>query len=199
MWVVGLTGGIASGKSTVAALFARRGIPIVDTDVLAREAVSPGSEGLAEVVAAFGPSILTAAGELDRPRLRQRIFADPGARSRLEAILHPRIDALARERIASASGPYGLLVVPLLVEKGWQDRVDRVLVVDAPEADQLARLQRRDSVDAAAARAALASQSSRAQRLAVADDVIDNQEGVADLDDQVARLHQDYLRRAATV
>lgn len=199
MWVVGLTGGIASGKSTVAALFARRGVPVIDTDELAREVVAAGSEGLARVVEAFGSDVLTAGGQLDRRRLREHVFADAGARARLEALLHPRIEALARERIAAATGPYCLLVVPLLVEKNWQHMADRILVVDAPEADQIARLRLRDAVDDAAARAAMSAQSARAPRLAAADDVIDNRHGMDALEHRVEALHRDYLTRARAV
>lgn len=199
MWIVGLTGGIASGKSTVAALFARHGITIVDTDELARDVVGVGSEGLAQVVAAFGDEVLTADGNLDRRRLREHIFADEAARARLEALLHPRIEALARERIGAAAGPYCLLVVPLLVEKNWQHMVDRVLVVDAPEADQIARLRSRDTIGEAEARAAMSTQSARAPRLAAADDVIDNRHGLAALERRVATLHEDYLTLAQAV
>lgn len=190
--MVGLTGGIASGKSAAADAFARRGVSVIDTDVLAREVVAPGSPGLAEVVDAFGESVLDTQGALDRRRLRERVFADAAALARLEAITHPRIEALVQERLASASGPYAMLVVPLLVEKGWQRLVDRVLVVDAPVAVQRQRLMARDGIDAAAADAILARQASREERLAAADDVLDNAGDAAALDRGVERLHRRY-------
>ncbi|UEX79860.1 dephospho-CoA kinase [Spiribacter halobius] len=194
MLVVGLTGGIASGKTAAAEAFARRGVPVVDTDELAREVVAPGTAGLAEVVDAFGKDVLAADGTLDRARLRQRVFADAAALARLEAITHPRIEALARERLAAATGPYAILVVPLLVEKGWQHLVDRVLVVDAAVATQRQRLMARDGIDRDAADAVLARQATRADRLAAADDVIENDGDRAALEAAVAALDQRYRR-----
>lgn len=175
-FVVGLTGGVASGKSTVARLFAALGVTVADADVAARDAVAPGSEGLADVVAAFGPSVLAADGSLDRPAMRARVFGDDDARRVLESIVHPRVRASLRAACAVAGGPYAIAVIPLLAEGGrdayaW---LSRVLVVDAPASVQLARLQRRDGIDAALAGRMLAVQAERAARLAIADDVLVN-------------------------
>jgi len=194
---VGLTGGIASGKSTVARLFARLGVPIIDTDVLAREIVEPGKPALAQLLAAFGPGILAADGSLDRRLLRERVFRDPDERQRLESILHPAIRAEMERRSAGIDAPYHILVIPLLVEGGGQDRVDRVLVVDCPAELQLARLEDRDALDRNLARRMLAAQATRTQRLAVADDVIVNSGSIVDLEREVARLHSQYLALAA--
>ncbi len=188
-----LTGGIASGKSTVAQLFATRGVPVIDTDVIAREVVEPGTSGLAAVVEAFGPDMLGADGRLDRRRLRERIFTDRTAKGRLEAILHPAIRAEMERQSRAAPGPYQLLVIPLYAEGGRRDHVDRVLVVDVPEEVQVARLMQRDGVSREQALASLAAQANRAQRLALADDVVHNTGAVTDLEPQVARLHETYL------
>jgi dephospho-CoA kinase len=195
---VALTGGIASGKSTVANLFAARGIPVIDTDVIAREVVQPGQPALAAIVEAFGPGVLDAAGGLDRLRLREKIFSDPAARQRLESILHPAIrSSMERQSTAAASlGPYQLLVIPLLAEGGRTDHVDRVLVVDVPESHQVERLVARDKVSPDHAAAALRAQATRAGRLAIADDVIENTGSVAELQSQVAVLHDRYLELA---
>lgn len=190
--VVALTGGIASGKTAVSNRFAERGIPVVDTDLIAREVVAPGSPGLAEVAAAFGKGILDADGRLDRAVLRDRIFGDAADRARLEAILHPRIERAAREAVDVAEGPYVILVVPLLIESGLFGDADRVLVVDVPESTQVERLVDRDGVGSDQARAALAAQASREQRLAVADDVIENEGAERALDGQVERLDRKY-------
>jgi dephospho-CoA kinase len=189
---IGLTGGIASGKTTVAKLFAARGVPILDTDQIARDVAEPGQPALAEVVAAFGQDILGPDGRLDRPRLRARVFADPDSRQRLEAILHPAIRAELARRAEAAGGPYQVWVIPLLVEGGQVDRVDRILVVDCPEAVQLARVKARDGETEDSARAILAAQASRAQRLAAADDVIVNDGEEAGLGPQVAALDARY-------
>jgi dephospho-CoA kinase len=193
---VALTGGIASGKSAVANLFATHGVPVIDTDVIAREVVEPGQPALAAVVDAFGTGVLAADGRLDRARLRQQIFGDADARRRLEAILHPAIRAEMERQSRAAGGPYQVLVIPLLVEGGRRDHVDRVLVVDVPEATQIERLVRRDGVSRDQAEAALRAQASRDARLAFADDVIENTGDVAALEKQVAELHCHYLRRA---
>ncbi|NGX15237.1 dephospho-CoA kinase [Wenzhouxiangella sp. XN24] len=171
---IGLTGGIASGKSTVARLFGAHGVPVIDLDQVAREVVAPGEPGLAEIVAAFGTEVLAADGTLDRARLRARVFHDPPARKRLEAMLHPRIFAAAVAHAEAAGGPYQVIVAPLLVEFGLADWPDRVLVVDCPAETQLERLLARDGGDETLARAILASQATREQRLAAADDVIVN-------------------------
>jgi dephospho-CoA kinase len=193
---VALTGGIASGKSTVAELFAALGVPVIDTDVIAREVVEPGQPALAEVVAAFGSDILDASGRIDRPHMRQRIFADPDARRRLESILHPAIRAeMARQSLA-AGGPYQVLVIPLLAEGGRRDHVDRVLLVDAPEELQVQRLMTRDGVTRAQAEASLRAQATRAARLALADDVIRNTGAADELRAAVAGLDLKYRRLA---
>ena len=195
---VALTGGIASGKSTVAELFARHGVPLIDTDVIAREVVEPGQPALGEVVAVFGPEILGDDGRMDRRLMRERVFADPTARRRLEAILHPAIRAEMelQSRAAANTAPYQLLVIPLLAEGGRRDHVDRVLVVDASEDVQVQRLVARDRVSEAQARAALQAQAGRADRLAMADDVIVNTGAPHDLEAQVELLHQRYLELA---
>lgn len=195
--VVGLTGGIGSGKTAVSDRFARLGAPIIDTDLLARELVEPGQPALAEIVADFGADCVDESGRLRRDRLREQVFADPASRRRLEAILHPRIRGLTRQRIAALHAAYCLVVIPLLVETGMTDLVDRVLVVDAPETAQIRRIQARDGVDEAQARRILGAQAHRQRRLALADDVVDNAGDLAELDRQVAALHQRYLALAA--
>ena len=195
---IGLTGGIASGKSTVAQRFAELGIPVVDADVAAREVVAAGTPGLARVVERFGPGVVAENGELDRRALRQLIFNDPGSRQDLEAILHPLIREAMELSAEGAAGPYLVMVIPLLVESGSHGRVDRILVVDVDEAVQLQRVQSRDGGSLDQARAILASQVSRAARVAAADDVLLNSGTVTDLRQAVDRLHQKYLRLAAT-
>jgi dephospho-CoA kinase len=196
--VVGLTGGIASGKSLVGERFAALGVPLADADAIAREVVAPGTEGLAAVTAAFGEAVLDPQGALDRGAMRRRIFSDDGARRALEEILHPRIRAEmdAREQGWRRAGHgYGIRVVPLLVESGQADTCDRVLVVDAPGPVQLARLRARDAMDEADARAMLERQCGRWERLRRADDVIANGDrvppGIA-LDCQVTALDRKY-------
>ncbi len=194
---VGLTGGIASGKSTVAELFAGRGVPVIDLDQVAREVVEPGRPALAEIVAAFGDGVLGPDGRLDRQALRRRVFGDEPARRKLEALLHPRILEAAVEQAAAAGGPYQLIVIPLLVESGLAGWLDRVLVVDCPPETQLARLIARDGGDETLARGILAAQAGRADRLAAADDVILN-DGPADrLAEPVAKLDALYRKIAA--
>jgi len=193
--VIALTGGIASGKTAVSDRFSALGASVVDTDCIAREVVAPDSAGLARVVEAFGDTVLAASGELDRLALRDRIFDDAAARARLEGILHPLIEARARDAIRAADGPYVVLVVPLLIETGLFGDADRVLVGDVPRAVQLERLTARDGVTPDQARAALAAQATREQRLAVADDVIDNSGALEALDEQVARLDHAYRGR----
>jgi dephospho-CoA kinase len=194
---VALTGGIASGKTTVANLFATHGVPVIDTDVIAREVVEPGQPALAAVVEAFGTQVLAEDGRLDRPRLREQIFGDADARRRLEAILHPAIRAEMERQSRAAGGRYQVLVIPLLVEGGRRDHIDRVLVVDVPEATQIERLLRRDGVPREQAEAALRAQASREARLAFADDVIENTGDVAALEARVDELHRRYLQLAA--
>jgi dephospho-CoA kinase len=193
---VGLTGGIASGKSTVARLFEALGVPVIDTDVLAREVVAPGQPLLAQIAARFGSGVLTADGALDRAALRSVIFSDAAARADLERLTHPAIRALLEERSVAAGGEYQIHAIPLLVETGGRDRVDRVLVVDCSEDLQIRRLQARDGSTLEQARAILAAQASRAARLAVADDVIENNGDLALLRDRVAALHLGYREQA---
>lgn len=194
---VGLTGGIGSGKSTVAALFAMHGVPVVDTDAIAREVVRQGEPALAEIVTAFGTDMLDASGNLDRARLRAKVFDDRAARQRLEQILHPRIRAVTRERVAQLNTPYCLIVIPLLVETGFSDLIDRVLVVDVDEAHQLARTSIRDNVAKEAVEKIIAVQAKRTDRLARADDVITNNGTTEMLARDVERLHAQYLALAA--
>lgn len=193
---VGLTGGIASGKSTVARLFEALGVPVIDTDLLAREVVAPGQPLLARIAERFGPAVLNADGTLNRPALRAIVFADPAARTDLEQLTHPAIRALLEERAAAAKGPYQIHVIPLLTETAGRQNVDRVLVVDCSEALQLRRLQARDGSTEEQARSILAAQASRAARLALADDVIENEGEIAPLRDRVEVLHLRYLELA---
>ena len=193
---VGLTGGIASGKSTAARLFEALGVPVIDTDVLAREVVAPGQPLLARIAERFGAGVLAADGSLDRRALRTLIFSDPAARADLEQLTHPAIRALLEQRSAAARGEYQIHVIPLLVETGGRDRVDRVLVVDCSEELQIRRLQARDGATLEQAREILAAQASRAARLAAADDVIENAGDLAPLHDRVAALHLSYLQLA---
>lgn len=194
---VGLTGGIASGKSTAAGFFGTFGVPILDSDQIAREVVEPGQPPLERLVARFGSTILTPDGHLDRPALRDIIFADPLARADLEALTHPAIGAALEARSATAGGPYQILVIPLLVEKNLASHVDRLLVVDCDETLQLKRLRARDGTSEAQAEAILRAQAPRAARLKAADDVIHNDTGVDAVRGQVAALHQRYLELAA--
>ena len=196
---VGLTGGIASGKTTVANLFESLGVPVVDTDVLAREVLEPGTPLLAEVIAHFGADVKQLDGALDRRALRSRVFADPAERRWLEERTHPAIRALTDARCDAARGPYVIVAIPLLVETGGADRFDRVLVVDVEPAVQLARLQARDGSTRAEGERILAAQASRAARLAVANDVIRNDGDLAGLRDQVAALHRRYVEAARLV
>jgi dephospho-CoA kinase len=197
-FVVALTGGIASGKSAVERCFEARGIHAYDADVAARAVVEPGSEALAEVARTFGSGALDAEGRLDRAAMRQRVFDDPSARATLESILHPRIRTWLRDAAAADRGPYCILSIPLLVENrehyAW---VDRVLVVDAPEAMRIDRLTRRDGIDAGLAAKMIQAQASRERRLAIADDVIVNDGDEAALDAKVAALDRRYRELAA--
>ena len=189
---IGLTGGIASGKSTVADLFAELGAVIIDTDRIARDVVAPGQPALNDIIAAFGATVLQPDGSLDRAALRQRIFANDDDRKRLEAISHPRIREAALRRADTAGGPYQLIVVPLLVGSPLRESVDRILVVDCDEDTQIARLMARDADSEAQARRILAAQSSRSERLAIADDVIDNGGTLDETRRQVRALHDFY-------
>jgi dephospho-CoA kinase len=196
--VIALTGGIAAGKSTVEQRFVALGVHVYDADQAAREVIEPGTDGLAQIVEAFGHEVIGPDGRLDRPMMRQRIFADREARHTLEAIVHPRVRLWLQQRALADTGPYCLLAIPLLAEHiGHYRWVDRVLVVDVDEATQIRRLIARDGIDEALARRILASQATREQRLAVADDVIDNDGDAAVLDARVAALHAQYLALAA--
>jgi dephospho-CoA kinase len=193
---IGLTGGIASGKSTVAQRFTDLRVPVIDADVAARAVVASGTPGLARVIERFGPGVLAQNGELDRRALRDLIFSNPGARRDLESILHPLIRADMERSADQAVGPYIVLAIPLLIEGGPSDRVDRILVVDVDEAVQLQRVMERDGCTSEQAHAILASQAGRSARLAVADDVLQNAGTVTDLRQAVDRLHEHYLRRS---
>jgi len=196
--VIGLTGGIGSGKSEVANAFAALGADVADADEAARAVSARGSPGFAAVVAAFGPEVVGTDGELDRGWLRRRVFADADARARLESILHPLIHAFLDQALAAWRGPYGLLSVPLLLERGGLlKRVARVLVVDCPEDEQVRRVAGRSGLTPAEIRAVMATQLPRAARLARADDVIDNSGAMADIAPQVARLDAMYRESAA--
>jgi dephospho-CoA kinase len=199
-FVVGLTGGIGSGKSTVADRFAALGATIVDTDAIAHELTGPGGAAMARIRAEFGDGVIAPDGRLDRAAMREIAFKDPQARKRLEAILHPMIRQTSEQRIAQATGPYAISVVPLLVEGGnWKGRVDRVLVVDCPEEVQVARVMQRSGLAAEQVRAIMAAQATRAARLAAADDVVDNGGAPGAFDAQVVRLHERYVELARAV
>ena len=193
MLIIGLTGGIGSGKSTVADYFAQLGIPVIDADLVARELVVPGSPALREITGVFGPDVLLADGNLDRALLRKQVFIVPEQRRRLEAILHPRIYAEMRRRAQALHAAYCILVIPLLLETGGTVLVDRVLVVDAPESLQRDRARSRDGMSDEILEAILRSQISRAERLRAADDVIVNDGDLSHLRQQVAALHRRYL------
>jgi dephospho-CoA kinase len=198
MFKVGLTGGIGSGKSTVADCFASLGVPVIDTDLIARELTAPGGGAIGAIRADFGETILLADGSLDRAALRRRVFADATARRRLEAILHPRIRQVVGQALARLAAPYVLIVIPLLVEAGaYRDVLNRVLVVDCPEAVQIERVMARNGLAVEEVQSILAAQASRSERLAAADDVIVNTSSPESLRSEVAALHQRYLALAA--
>ncbi|GJJ00523.1 dephospho-CoA kinase [Duganella rhizosphaerae] len=200
---IGLTGGIGSGKSTVADMFAARGASIVDTDQIAHSLTAPGGAAMPAIVAEFGAEFADANGALDRARMRSLVFADAGAKARLEAILHPRIRDAALAAAEAATGDYVIFAVPLLVESGtWRARVTRVLAVDCPEEVQIARVMARNNLPETQVRAIMAAQASRQQRLDAADDIIENGNGIEALEPQIARLHDLYLafsKRTATI
>ena len=196
-FTVALTGGIASGKSAVSDRFAALGADVIDADLVSRELVAPGGAALQEIVAAFGSDVLAADGSLDRRTMRERVFADDARRRRLEAILHPRVREVLRERAHGSTVGYAMLVIPLLVESGHYGWVDRVLVIDVPRGVQRARLLARDGITPELADAMLDAQASRDQRLAIADDVIANDGALADLDALVRPLHERYLALAS--
>ena len=193
MFIVALTGGIASGKSAVERRFAARGIDIVDADQVARDVIVAGTPGLVDIIEAFGASFIGADGELDRKAMRERVFADADARRRLEAIIHPRVRQSLRERVLLARSAYVMLAIPLLVESGDYAWVNRVLVIDVPRELQVTRLVARDGISRELAESMLAAQATREQRLAIADDVIDNSGPLDAIDALVEPLHQKYL------
>ncbi len=196
-FAVGLTGGIGSGKSTVADLFVARGATLVDSDAIAHELTGPAGDAMPAITAAFGPGIVAADGRLDRAAMRTRVFTDPDARRRLESILHPMIRALAEARIDAAAGAYVIVAIPLLIESvGWRQALDRVLIVDCPVETQIERVIRRNGLSRAEVEAVIAAQVSREQRLAAADDVIDNGGAPEALAPQVEALHRRYLELA---
>jgi dephospho-CoA kinase len=196
-FVVGLTGGVGSGKSTVADLFVEQGVALVDTDMIAHQLTAAGGAAMPALIEEFGAQVVTAAGALDRPVMRQLAFADASVRQRLEAILHPMIRQAADRQCLAAVTPYVLLAVPLLVESAsYRQRCDRVLVVDCPESLQINRVMARSGLSAAEVGRILGAQASRAQRLAIADDVIINAGGRGILPPRVYELHQAYLALA---
>lgn len=193
-FVVGLTGGIGSGKSTVADLFVAQGAALVDTDVIAHQLTAAGGLAMPKIVAAFGPALADAQGALERAAMRRMVFADPSARGRLESILHPLIRQISDQHCAEATAPYVILAVPLLVESGsYRERCDRILVVDCPETVQISRVMARNALSENEVRAILKAQASREQRLAIANEVIDNGAGLTNLYPRVAELHLKYL------
>ncbi len=193
MFVVGLTGGIGSGKTTVSDRFAELGIAVIDADVAARVVVEPGRPALAKIAEHFGLETIAANGELDRARLRELVFQNAAQRKWLETLLHPLIGTEILAQIQAATSPYAILVSPLLIETAQRQLTQRVLVVDVPVETQIARTMARDHNSAAQVQAIIASQASREQRLANADDVINNDQGLEHLDQQVQALHQKYL------
>lgn len=199
-YVIALTGGVASGKSEVARRFRALGVTVADADAAARAAVAVGSDGLAEVVTAFGASVLLADGTLDRATMRRLVFEDADARRRLEAIVHPRVRAALQAACVQAPVTYAMADIPLLAEGGGRSAypwIDRILVIDVPEAVQAQRLMARDGADAALARRMIAAQATRAQRLAIADDIVVNDGPLDALDAHVTALHRRYQTLAA--
>ena len=193
---IGLTGGIASGKSTISRMFAELGADVIDTDEIARELVAPGSEGLAAVVEAFGAGVVAPGGGLDRRRMRHIVFDDAARPRQLEAILHPMIRKTALERAASSEAPYVVLVVPLLFETGFDELVDRTVAVDCPESVQIGRLVERDATTPEEAGKIVAAQMDRLERRGRADDVIDSDTELSVTRDRVRELHEQYLELA---
>lgn len=198
MYVVAITGGIGSGKTTVANQFAELGIEVVDADIIAREVVEPGTPALAAIAAHFGANVIAPDGRLDRRQLRERVFTNPQAKGWLNALLHPLIRSEMQRQCAAARSPYCLLVVPLLVENRLTALANRVLVIDVDEATQIERTCRRDSVSREQAEAILAAQASRTERLAAADDVLDNRNGTPEaIKSRIFALHETYLAFAS--
>jgi dephospho-CoA kinase len=197
IFVVVLTGGIASGKSAVSDLFAAKGVPVIDTDVIARQMVRSGGPALRQIADEFGPEFLDAEGNLDRRKMRTAIFSDPGKKKRLERILHPAIAAEALRQVSACTEPWCLLVIPLLAESSRYPWIHRVLVVDAQESVQIERVMARDDIDRQQAEAILSAQASRLERLKLADDVIENNGGLDGLQPKVDLLYRKYNALAA--
>ena len=199
-YVVGLTGGIGSGKSTVAELFVGAGAALVDTDAIAHELTAPAGAAMPMLLAAFGPQIADERGALDRAAMRRAVFADPASRKKLEDILHPLIRQISSERCRNATTPYVILAVPLLVESGgYRERCQRIVAVDCPEILQIERVVARNGMTADEVKAIMAAQASRNERLAIADDVVHNDAGLPHLHEQVAKLHSRYLRLSSEI
>lgn len=197
-YIVGLTGGVGSGKSTVADLFVEKGAVLIDTDAIAHELTGPGGAAMPLLMAEFGPTVANTQGALDRAAMRQRVFADSTTRARLEGILHPLIRQISAERCQAAVAPYVILAVPLLVESGsYRQRCDRIVVVDCPESLQIERVMARNGLAADEVKAIMMAQATRSQRLAIADDVVTNDADLSSLCLQVNALHRKYLRLAA--
>jgi dephospho-CoA kinase len=199
VFCVGLTGGIGSGKSTVADRFAKLGAAIIDTDVISHQLTGPDGRAMPEIIACFGSEIANSNGAMDRAAIRGRVFSDPDARRKLEAILHPMIRAESVLRLQAVTAPYALLVVPLLVENlaSYQHLLNRIAVVDCEESQQLARISSRSGISLEQAKSILAVQANQASRLQIADDLIENRGDLVGLDHQIQRLHQKYLTLAA--
>jgi len=197
--VIGITGGIGSGKTTVANLFSSLGVPVIDADELARQVVAPGQPAYEEILRHFGSGIALQSGELDRKQLRERAFSDPAARVHLEEIVHPRVYEKMKQQLDSLDTAYAIVVVPLLIESGGRDLVDRVLVVDSPEQLQISRTNRRDGTDPEVIEKILAAQLDRGARLSAADDVIENNASEEALTEAVYTLDRQYRREAARI
>lgn len=196
MFKIGLTGGIASGKTTVSKLFAQHGIPILDADIIAHELVRLGSPALTEIIHTFGPNILTPQGTLNRPLLRRHIFNTPQAKQQLESILHPKIRQTLKRRSHALSAPYCLLVIPLLIEAKMVDLVDQVLTIETENSIQIKRLTNRDNIDLSLAESMIENQSRSAQRQQTANNIIHNSGNKQQLHQTVSLLHQHYLKQA---
>lgn len=193
---IGLTGGIGCGKSAACQLFSELGIPVIDADQISREVVAPGTTGLIALTQLLGTTILTPEQKFDRQALRARIFADPALRQRIEAILHPLIKQRMIEQSTALHAPYVILAIPLLLEAGWHDMVDRILVIDCPVETQLKRTMLRDGISHEQAEAIIAAQMNRAARLAQADDIVTNDGALSQLREHISALHQRYLQMA---
>ena len=193
--IIGLTGGVGSGKSTVAGYFADLDVPVIDTDIIARKLVEPGQPGLQQIVDCFGEQFLNGDSTLNRARLRDRVFANPSERYKLEQLLHPLIRAEMQRQRQQLDAPYCILEIPLLLESGWTGDVNRILVVDAPRTLQIERTLQRDGISREQVEQIIAAQAQRSQRLATADDVITNEGSLSQLRQQVERLHRFYLQK----